>query len=128
MRANPKGLTLIEVLIIVVMIGILLTLAFQQITRRGAKDLVGSLKADIESVKDAESKYFAAHNAYGSKAQLDSVSAIALSDGTTLTISATATSYSAAATNAADPANVRSCSIEVTGGEAGAVKAKTTCN
>ena len=128
MKHSTKGLTLIEVLIIIVMVGILLTLAFQKIRSRGAVDVVGTLKADIESVKTAEAKFFGAHNAYGSRAQLDSASVLTPAAGNVLTITATATGYTALATNAADPANPHTCSIEVTGGEAGAAKAKTNCN
>jgi len=128
MRRNAKGLTLIEVLIIVVMIGILLTLLFQKLKSRAGVDVVGSLKADIEAVKDAEGKYFAAHNAYGSRAQLDSASVLTPAAGNVLTITATQTGYTASATNASDPAHPKTCSIDMTGGEAGAAKAKTTCN
>ena len=128
MRSNFKGLTLIEVLIIVVMVGILLTLAFQKIRSRGAVDVEGALKADIEVVKAAEAKFFGAHNAYGSRVQLDSVGVLTPAAGNILTITATATGYTASATNASDPARPRTCSIEVTGGEAGAATAKTTCN
>lgn len=127
MKKAASGLTLIEVLIIVVMVGILLTLAFQKIRSRGRVDETTSLRADIEAVKAAEAKYFGAHNAYGSRAQLDSVTVLTPAVGNLLTITATATGYTATATNAADPANQRTCSLEVTGGEAGAAKAKTTC-
>lgn len=128
MRRNAKGLTLIEVLIIVVMVGILLTLAFQKIRSRGAVDVTATLKADIELVKAAEAKFFGAHNAYGSRAQLDSVSVLTPAAGNTLTITATATGYTASVTNSSDPAAPRTCLIEVVGGDAGAAKAKTTCN
>ena len=128
MKHSAKGLTLIEVLIIIVMVGILLTLAFQKIRSRGAVNVEGALKADIETVKAAEAKFFGAHYAYGSRAQLDSVSVLTPAAGNVLTISATATGYAASATNSSDPANPRTCSVEVAGGEAGAAKAKTTCN
>ena len=128
MRSNLKGLTLIEVLIIVVMIGILLTIGFQKIRGPGAKDVVVSLTADVENARDAETKYFGAHNAYGSLAQLDSAKLVSTSAGNTITIAATATGYTATARNDADPAKPRTCTIEVTGGETGAGKAKTVCN
>lgn len=128
MRREVRGLTLIEVLIIVVMIGILLTITIQKIRGRGIKDVVVSLKADVENAKDAESKYFAAHNSYGTQAQLDSSRLLVASPGNVVSITATPTGYTATATNGTDPANSRSCKIEVVGGEAGAARAETVCN
>ena len=127
MHRTRKGLTLIEVLIIVVMIGILLTISYTKFSNRAVKDATLSLKADVEAVRKAESNYFAQHNAYGNRAQLDSLTALAPADGNTLTITATATGYKATATNTSDAANPKTCSVEVVGGESAAASAKTIC-
>jgi Tfp pilus assembly protein PilE len=128
MRKHSIGLTLIEVLIIVVMVGILLTITIQKIRGRGPKDVRVTLKADVENARDAEGRYFAAHNAYGTQAQLDSAKLLNTTDGNTVSITMTATGYVATSTNLADPANPRNCKLEVAGGESEAAKAQAVCN
>ena len=127
MQHGRKGLTLIEVLIIVVMIGILLTITYTKFTGAPAKRILQSLKDDITAVRTAESSYFAQHNAYGSRAQLDSVKALAPADGNTLTITATATGYTAVAKNESEPAHVLRCSVDMSGGESTATNVQIIC-
>jgi Tfp pilus assembly protein PilE len=126
-RKASKGLTLIEVLIIVVMVAILMTIVFQKIRSRTAKDLFAPLRTDVESVRTAESKYFATHNAYGNRAQLDSASLLTPPPASNVAIAATATGYSVIARNDADTATPATCTLQVDGGEAAASAAKTVC-
>jgi len=127
MQARRSGLTLIEVLIIIVMIGILLTITIQKIGNRKIKTEIESLKADIENVRTAESRFFAAHNAYGTRIQLDSVNAVNLTAGNKLSVTATATGYTVVATNGATGGQVLTCTLKVEGGETAAQQALPDC-
>jgi Tfp pilus assembly protein PilE len=122
-----SGLTLIEVLIIIVMIGILLTITIQKIGKRKLKSQIESLKADLESVRTAESRYFAAHASYGTRLQLDSTSAVAPGQGNTLTITTTSAGYTAVASNTGTAAGTLSCTLRVEGGEVAAQQAVPDC-
>jgi len=127
MQHARKGLTLIEVLIIVVMIGILLTISYSKFSGAPGKEIVQSLKDDITTVRKAESDYFAQHNAYGSRAQLDSVKVITPGIGNELSITATATGYTAFVKNESEPGHPRRCSVDMSGGESTAAKVEMVC-
>ncbi|MES1259369.1 MAG: prepilin-type N-terminal cleavage/methylation domain-containing protein [Gemmatimonadota bacterium] len=122
-----KGLTLIELLIIVVMIGILLTITYTKFSGGPGKEILQSLKDDITTVRKAESDYFAQHNAYGSRAQLDSVKVITPGIGNVLTITATATGYTALVKNETEAGHPRRCSVDMSGGESTASKVDMLC-
>lgn len=124
MPTRRKGLTLIEVLIIIVMIAILLTLVIQKIGGRKSKELFSALQTDVRNAKTAESKYFAVHNMYGTLAQLDSAGLYAAAPGSTVTITVTPTGYTATATKGSDP---MTCTLTVTGGEDAAASVEPVC-
>jgi Tfp pilus assembly protein PilE len=126
MRKDFRGLTLIEVLIIVVMIGILLTIVYQKTRGRTAKDVIASLKLDVESAKGAESKYFALHNAYGTRVQLDSANLITESPGNATTITLRPKGYIATAKFL--NTSPITCTVEITDGEESLKSAKTICS
>lgn len=127
MRGDRKGLTLIEVLIIIVMIGILLTITIQKIGNRKPKEVTAVIKADIETVRDAESSYFAAHNSFGSRAQLDSARKLDFDPASSATITPGTTGYSVTIRNESDPAHPRSCSLTVTDPDPKATKPDPVC-
>ena len=117
MLIQRKGLTLIEVLIIIVMFGILLTIVIQKLGGKKNKELISALQTDVRNAQTAENKYFAVHNSYGTLAQLDSARLFNPVPANTVTITVTPTGYVAAATNSADP---MACTLTVTTGAAGA--------
>ena len=119
-----KGLTLIEVLIIVVMIGILLTLVFQKFRDRKRTDEAATLLGDLGRVKTAESVYFTGHRAYGTLAQLGSASLFSGTPGHTVAITVAPTGYVVTST---DTASRMICTLAVTAGEAGASRAQPAC-
>jgi prepilin-type N-terminal cleavage/methylation domain-containing protein len=114
MRRN--GFTLIEVLIIVVMIGILLTLVFQKFRGRTSTDGTTTLRADLRNAKAAETAYFTVHNMYGTLAQLDSARLFSAAPGNSVTLMVTPTGYTATSTSGASQLT---CTLTVTGGAAG---------
>ena len=79
-------------------------------------------------MRTAESKYFAGHNAYGTRAQLDSASLIAPPPVNQVLVTATGTGYTVTARNAEDPAAPATCTLQVEGGESAAAAAKPECH
>jgi Tfp pilus assembly protein PilE len=119
-----KGLTLIEVLIIVVISAILITLVIQKIGSKKIKEVNSALMTDVRNAKLAESRYFGVHNMYGTFAQLDSVNLFSPIPGDTVTIVVTPTGYTVTAVRGPDPVH---CTLTVTGGETGAVTPQVGC-
>jgi Tfp pilus assembly protein PilE len=122
MRRN--GLTLIEVLIIVVIGAILVTLVVQKLGSKKLKDANSALLTDVRNAKMAESKYFSVHNMYGTFAQLDSANLFSPIPGDTVTITVTPTGYTATSVHGQDPVH---CTLTVTGGESGAAAPQVGC-
>jgi Tfp pilus assembly protein PilE len=122
MRRN--GLTLIEVLIIVVIGAILVTLVIQKIGGKKMKEVNSALLTDVRNARTAESKYFGVHNMYGTFAQLDSAHLFSPIPGDTVTIALTPTGYTATALHGQDPVR---CTLAVTGGESGAAAPQVGC-
>jgi len=61
---NVKGFTLIEVLVVVVIIGILTSVALPQYQKAVLKSRFAQAKTIARSIADAEEVYYAAHNTY----------------------------------------------------------------
>jgi len=61
---NIKGFTLIEVLVVVVIIGILTSVALPQYQKSVLKSRFAQAKTIARSIADAEEVYYAAHNNY----------------------------------------------------------------
>ena len=124
MSMRRNGLTLIEVLIIVVIAAILVTLVIQKIGSKKMSAAKSLLMTDVRNAKMAESKYFSVHNMYGTIAQLDSAHLFSPIPGDSVTIALTPTGYTATAMHGHDPVQ---CTLTVTGGESGAATPQVGC-
>jgi type IV pilus assembly protein PilA len=65
-----KGFTLIELLIVVVIIGILASIAIPKFGNTKEKAMVASMKSDLHNLAIAQESFFADSNRYGTEAQL----------------------------------------------------------
>ena len=82
MRQSRPGFTLIELLIVVVIIGVLATIAVPKFQNTKGKANAASLKADLRNLVTAEEAYFYDHAAYTTDvSQLN----LKLTSGVTLT-------------------------------------------
>lgn len=93
-RLRRSGFTLIELLIVVVIIGILASIAIPKFKATKGKANFAALKSDLKNISTAEESYFYDHQTYTDI--LDSL-AFKPSHGVTLTITAGATGWGATA-------------------------------
>ena len=104
MKSAKKGFTLIELLIVVVIIGILAAIAIPKFASTKQKAYTASMRTDLRNLVTAEEAYFSDNTTYaGATANLST--SFHVSAGNSITfVGATATGWSATATNTFVPA------------------------
>ncbi len=105
---SRRGFTLIELLIVVVIIGLLATIAIPKFANTKEKAFVGAMKSDLRNLATAEEAFFYDSAKYTTSfAQMNN---FAPSNGVTVVVNqATAMGWSATATSAYAPA--RTCAL-----------------
>lgn len=100
---NEKGFTLIELLVVVAIIGILAAIAIPQFAEYRARGFDARAKSDLRNVATAEEAYFADNEVYKDCDQTNCGSLLpgigALSQGVTLSMTATTTGFEGSATH-----------------------------
>lgn len=120
MRRPASGFTLIELLIVVVILGILASVAIPKFANTKGKAYVASMKSDLRNLATAQESYYYDHNTYTPDISLLGFSP---TPGDAISIvEATAGGWSAKATHAQAP--VAACAIYV--GTAQALSPATT--
>ena len=105
---SRRGFTLIELLIVVVIIGLLATIAIPKFSNTKEKAFVGAMKSDLRNLATAEEAFFYDSSHYTTSfAQMNN---LAPSSGVTIVVNqATPTGWSATATSQYAPG--RLCSL-----------------
>ena len=105
---SRSGFTLIELLIVVVIIGLLATIAIPKFANTKEKAFVGAMKSDLRNLATAEEAFFYDSAKY--TASFVQMNNFTPSNGVTLVVNqATTTGWSATATSAFAPA--RQCAL-----------------
>ena len=105
---SAKGFTLIELLIVVVIIGILATIAIPKFANTKEKAYIAGMKSDLRNLVTAQEAYFADNVTYASTTTNLNYS---MSAGNTVTVTAaTGTGWSATSSN---NATTKTCGIFV---------------
>jgi type IV pilus assembly protein PilA len=127
MSNTRRGFTLIELLIVVVIIGILAAIAIPKFAATKDKAKLAAVRTDLRNAETAEESYFSDYNTYGTVAQLQALSLIGLSTGSTMAITAATNGYTASANNSSITSTITSCKVQVGGGASSTVDGQITC-
>jgi len=96
---TTKGFTLIELLIVVVIIGILAAIAIPKFASTKQKAYTASMKTDLRNLVTAEEAYFSDNTTYASTTALVATSYHVSAGNSVTFVGASATGWSATATN-----------------------------
>jgi type IV pilus assembly protein PilA len=113
MLRSRSGFTMIEMMVVVIVVGILASLALPHLQASRNKANLASVKNDLSTVQTAEEEYFSDHNTYGTLAQLEGSTSIKISANNTVTITVGGTGYALSATNAAIQSGPATCTVNM---------------
>jgi type IV pilus assembly protein PilA len=128
LRNRQAGFTLIELLIVVVIIGILATIAIPKFAATKDKAKLGAVRSDLRNIMTAQEAYWADFTTFATMAQLQAATNFTLSSGNTGSISATASGYTATITNSTISAGFDQCQVAVGGGVASTLDGQILCS
>lgn len=121
-----RGLTLLELLAVIVIIGILAALAIVKTRAAKDKSMLAAIKMDLHNLVVAEEAYFSDNKTFGSLAQIRTAKEFQLSPGNTMVITTSASGFTATGTNTLIASTIKKCTIRV-GSGGSAADGKLTC-
>jgi prepilin-type N-terminal cleavage/methylation domain-containing protein len=129
MRRNARaGFTLIELLIVVVIIGILATIAIPKFAATKDKAKLASVKTDVRNALTAEEAYFSDWATYGDLGQIEVASNFTLSAGNTGSITPAASGYTVDFNNTSITTGFTQCTVQVGAGAASTLDGVIVCS
>jgi prepilin-type N-terminal cleavage/methylation domain-containing protein len=128
MSLNRRGFTIIEMMIVVVVLGILATIAAPRFGTISDKARLAAMRSDLKNAESAEETYFSDYGDYATVAELETVGTLSLSSGTTMTVTTGTTGYLIKTTNPAITAGPTICTLQVGLGAGINVDGKINCN
>jgi type II secretion system protein G len=128
MRAKQAGFTLIELLIVVVIIGILATIAIPKFAATKDKSKLASVRSDLRNVMTAQEAYWADFGTYATLAQLQTATNYTFSSGNSAAVAATVSGYTATISNTTITSALDECTVAVGGGVASTVDGQINCS
>jgi len=127
-QKNRAGFTLIELLIVVVIIGILATIAIPKLAATKDKAKLAGVRSDLRNIMTAEEAYWADFTTFASLAQLQAATNFTLSGANVGAITPTVTGYTATITNSTITSALDQCQVQVGGGVASTLDGQIVCS
>ena len=128
MRNSKSGFTLIELLIVVVIIGILATIAIPKFASSKDKSRLASVRSDLRNLMTSQEAYFFDYNAFADWSNLQSKTNAGITLGNTVAVSTGASGYTATISNAAISTGFTKCQVQVGGGAVAGVDGVIICS
>jgi type IV pilus assembly protein PilA len=128
MRYARAGFTLIELLIVVVIIGILATIAIPKFASSKDKSRLASVRSDLRNLMTSQEAYFFDFNTFADWPTLQAKTNANITVGNGVTITAGSNGYTATVSNASISTGFTKCSVQVGGGAAAGVDGVIICS
>lgn len=125
---NRKGFTLIELLIVVVIIGLLASIAIPKLSATKDKAKMASVKSDLRNTMTAEEAYFADYSTFGNLSQLQTASNYSLSTGNTGSVAPASNGYTATISNTTISSGMTQCTVQQGAGAAASIDGVIICS
>ena len=125
---SSAGFTLIELLIVVVIIGILATIAVPKFAATKDKAKLAGVRTDVRNIMTAQEAYWAAYGIFATMAQLQAATNYTFSNGNTASISPTASGYTATVSNSTISSAITQCQVAVGGGVSSTIDGQIVCS
>ena len=110
--SSRKGFTSIELLIVVVILGLLASIAIPKLAATKDRTKLASVRSDLRNTMTAQEAYFADYNTFGNLSQLQAASNYNLSPGNTGTVTGVSNGYTAVISNPTISMGVTQCSVQ----------------
>ena len=126
--AKTKGFTIIELLIVVVIIGLLASIAIPKFSATKDKAKMASVRSDLRNVMTAQEAYFADFNTFGTLGQLQAASNFGLSPGNTGSVVPGTSGYTGTIENQSILTGLTQCTVEYGNGTTAGVDGVMICS
>ena len=126
--STRKGFTIIELLIVVVILGLLASIAIPKLAATKDKTKMASVKNDLRNTMTAQEAYFADYSTFGTLSQLQAASNYNLSTGNTGTVTGASNGYTATISNPTISMGLTQCTVQSGAGATAAVDGVIICS
>jgi prepilin-type N-terminal cleavage/methylation domain-containing protein len=128
--SNRRGFTIIELLVVVVIVGLLATIAVPKFASTKDKSKMASVRSDLRNVLTAQEAYFADNNAFGTLNQIQATGSFLLSPGNTGSVNVASgnSGYTAVIQNTTIQTGFTQCTVQYAGGVSAAVDGVMVCS
>lgn len=128
MRNSKSGFTLIELLIVVVIIGILATIAIPKFASSKDKSRLASVRSDLRNLMTSQEAYFFDYSAFADWSNLQSKTNAGITLGNTVAVTTGSNGYTATISNASISTGFTKCQVQIGGGATAGVDGVIICS
>lgn len=126
--SSRKGFTIIELLIVVVILGLLASIAIPKLAATKDKTKMASVKNDLRNTMTAQEAYFYDYSTFGNLSQLQAASNYNLSTGNTGTVTGASNGYTATISNPTISMGITQCTVQSGAGATSGVDGVIICS